>query len=721
MTEDPAVMSAVTSPWRTALLSGLRVATLCAFCASQIWLDRLASRPIYLATLSIDLLLAFALAVGVLAPAAVGLAQSLVARLLPRGTDLIERVFAGLFIGSVGAIVWRKIPGIGWEAHLVASLLTAVAAGWLYGRGTLPRRLASTASPAIVLFPLWFLWTAAGPLFREVKTTAEGPTARQPRNIVWIVLDECCGVSLMNANRELNPHRVPHIARLADEWTWFRNGSSVHPRTDQAVPALLTGRYPSVDRPPRAADHPGNLFELLRKTGQYDIVAFEPFTQIANDVAPERIETTPAPLIMRLAETLSVMATVWSHDLLPDMNPFDVPPFPNEWFGAGIQSRMSRDVRTGTIRYAWDVQRREQVEHYIECLLPRERPTLYFLHIALPHYPWLYRPSGKQTAEDVGIQSHSIIGGNGIHGELWTTDVGTVDRNYQAYLAQLGYADLVVGEIVDRLKEVGLYDDCLFVLTGDHGVSFRQGHERRTADGSTLADVMSVPMFVKRPGQVDRIVDDRNAETIDLLPTVLTQIGLEGGVNRDGADLFDAERPDRPIKRFRQEGAGFHEIPATFEGRWECLADLLGRMGDGSKPVGTRSALRGREIAEFVMTECPSLFCSVNSPKNFDYEPAGNRIPGWFDGSLRGDREEIARSTFALAVNGKIIEVGSAAADYSFDVRFGAFVPEQALVAGVNRFELFLVEPSPTRLQKIRFTDHFGNVVKLPWGDQSRP
>lgn len=721
MTDTATVNNGVPNPWRVAILSGLRVATVCAFCVSQIWLDRLASRPIYLATLAVDVLLAFALLVGVVTPLAVGLSQCLVARILPRAADLTERVLAGVLIGSLGAIFWRKIPDILWEAHLLASLLTAAAAGWLYGRGLLARRLAATASPAIVLFPLWFLWTAAGPLLREVRTMAEGPGASRPRNIVWVVLDECCGVSLMNANRELNPHRVPNIARLAEQWTWFRNGSSVHPRTDQAVPAMLTGRYPSVDRPPRAADHPGNLFELLRKTGQYDIVAFEPFTNLSGDIAPERIETAPPPLTNRLAGTLSVVATVWGHDLFPSMSPFDIPPFPNEWFGAGRISFMTGAERTGTIRYAWDIQRREQVAHYRECLLPRDRPTLYFLHIALPHYPWLYRSSGKQTVEDSGIKRNSIIGGTGPLGESWTTDAGTVDRNYQAYLAQLGYADRVVGEIVDRLQRVGLYEDCVFVLSGDHGVSFRQGRERRTADGTTIADVMSVPMFVKQPGQVAGMVEDRNAETIDLLPTVLRQIGLDGGTPRDGSDLFDSERPDRPLKRFRQERAGFHEVPATFEGRWECLADLLGRMGDGSKPKGPGSALCGREVSGFATTECRSLSCVVNSPKRFEYDPTELLIPGWFDGSIQGDQEEIARTTFALAVNGKIVEVGRAAADDSFDTRFGAFVSEQALVPGVNRFELFVVESSPTRLQRVLFTNDYRNGAKPPGADQDRP
>jgi hypothetical protein len=709
--------------WRDSLASGLRGATLCAFCASQVWLDRLASRPIFLATLAIDVLIAFAVVIGVLAPAVVAVALIGCRRTFVRGGDLIERAIVGVFLGLIAAIFWRRIPGIGWEIHLIATLATGVAAGWWYGRGTLPRRLAIVASPAILVFPLWFLASAAGPLLfgGNGKEVAAGPQATRPRNIVWIVLDECCGVSLMDANRGLNPHRVPNIAKLAEKWTWFRNGSSVHPRTDQAVPAMLTGRYPAIDRPPRAADHPGNLFELLRATGQYDFVVFEPFTQVAGDIATDRGTRNPADLSARLALCLSTVARVWAHDLCPEVNPYELPSLPNDWFGAGRRSNLTGDERSGTIRYAWDMTRRTQVEHFLKCLTPRERPTAFFLHIALPHYPWLYRPSGKLTSADVGIGFHAIIGGEGPFGEQWTDDVDTVDRNYQAYLAQLGYADKVVGDIVRRLEKTGLYEDCVFVLTGDHGVSFRPSHARRLADNSTLADIMSVPMFVKRPKGDSVRIDDSNAETIDLLPTVLSEIGLADERLRDGSNLFADGRIERPIKRFRREGSGFHEIPATFEGRWESLADLLGRMGDGTTAIGypkggPGALLRGRRADEFATSDAADIRCFVRSPSNINHDPDGEFFPGWFDGLLSGNIADLSKRVFALAVNGTIVATGRAGRDLNSESRFGAYLPDDVIVPGRNRFDLYFVAGTgdSTRLERIPFVDVSGKVTPQP-------
>ena len=55
--------------------------------------------------------------------------------------------------------------------------------------------------------------------------------------------------------------------------------------------------------------------------------------------------------------------------------------------------------------------------------------------------------------------------------------------------------------LLDRLAETGVLDQCLLIVTSDHGVSFRPGHSRRLPDPDNLADIASVPLFIKLPGQ----------------------------------------------------------------------------------------------------------------------------------------------------------------------------------------------------------------------------
>ena len=88
-------------------------------------------------------------------------------------------------------------------------------------------------------------------------------------------------------------------------------------------------------------------------------------------------------------------------------------------------------------------------------------------------------------------------------------DKWNVEQSYQRHLLQVGAADRFVGALVDRLKDVGIYDRSLVVLTADHGVSFRAGEHVRHATRTTFQDILAVPLFIKAPFQREGRIDDR--------------------------------------------------------------------------------------------------------------------------------------------------------------------------------------------------------------------
>ena len=53
------------------------------------------------------------------------------------------------------------------------------------------------------------------------------------------------------------------------------------------------------------------------------------------------------------------------------------------------------------------------------------------------------------------------------------------DLERQRHLLQAGYTDALVGQILDRVEEVGLYDESAIVVTADHGVAFHADENRR--------------------------------------------------------------------------------------------------------------------------------------------------------------------------------------------------------------------------------------------------
>ena len=72
-------------------------------------------------------------------------------------------------------------------------------------------------------------------------------------------------------------------------------------------------------------------------------------------------------------------------------------------------------------------------------------------------------------------------------------------------------------------------DETLLVITSDHGTSFRHRSLRRNLNRSNLTELVNIPLFVRRPGGPAGKIDERNATTLDLLPTILASVGVISG------------------------------------------------------------------------------------------------------------------------------------------------------------------------------------------------
>ncbi len=263
----------------------LHVVVLTSFALGQPLFDRLSRNRVYLADQRIQpsAILALAFLVSVVVPALILMPQALAGWRSERARRRVHAVVVFLLVAATILPVLRYIEWIPGMIQVVLSL--AVTALWLvaYRRFAITRLVVTAASPAIVIFPLVFLLRSpvAGKIFGREQAEADQLEVRNPTPVVLVVFDEFCGTSLMNEARVIDPIRYPHFAALARDGTWFRNATSVHPRTDNAVPAILTGNYPRPNRLPTIKNHPQNLFTLLRATKRYELTVFEPFTRLA--------------------------------------------------------------------------------------------------------------------------------------------------------------------------------------------------------------------------------------------------------------------------------------------------------------------------------------------------------------------------------------------------------------------------------------------------------
>jgi len=106
------------------------------------------------------------------------------------------------------------------------------------------------------------------------------------------------------------------------------------------------------------------------------------------------------------------------------------------------------------------------------------------------------------------------------------------------YDAEIRYTDKVIEALVDDLKKRGLWDNTLLVITSDHGEEFYEhgswGHGR-----DLYPEKLRVPFMVKRPAESlggTRLAGV--ATGVDIMPTVLTAVGIEVPGNLPGVNLL---------------------------------------------------------------------------------------------------------------------------------------------------------------------------------------
>ena len=136
----------------------------------------------------------------------------------------------------------------------------------------------------------------------------------------------------------------------------------------------------------------------------------------------------------------------------------------------------------------------------------------------------------------------------GVIDGIWVAPQWLADQGFQRHLLQTEYADKLLGDLLRRLRDTGLYDKALMVVVADHGVSFRAGDRRRRPTPTNIQDVGSVPLFIKLPGQREGGIEDTAVRTIDVLPTIAEELGLELREPVDGVPVGERDAdPDNEI------------------------------------------------------------------------------------------------------------------------------------------------------------------------------
>ncbi|MCB0987846.1 MAG: sulfatase-like hydrolase/transferase [Microthrixaceae bacterium] len=476
------------------------------------------------ANLSGSDLVVFSLAIALVPPLVLWLATVGIGSLSQRAGDSF---FAGtaVLLTGLAAVQWSKALGLeATVAVAVAATLVAIAFGVALTR--VPAVAEWTRYTAIlpVLSVFLLLFTSpssqllAGPAEISDPTNQAGP---QP-DVVMVMLDELPLESMLDADGQIDEVRFPHLARLAGDATWYRNYTSMAGYTVAAVPSALTGTRPS-PLPPLWTSHPGNLFSLLAPTHELEVS--ESLTRLCGFTTCG-IEGGGSSGQERegLAPVMGQMFDAWRERVnpRPGRGP-DLGQFNEEAVPLDSSKTVSSDESV------WEESavnaRPGRVTDFLDALRPSPTPSLYYLHLMLPHEPWTYYPDGQRFS---GYNTFEI------KMPSKDPDPWVMAQLQQAHLLQATYADRMVGEIIDRLRANDMYDDSMVIVTADHGVGFETFPRLRLASDDTLDDLAFVPLLVKEPGQDRGRVDKSNLMAIDLVPTIADLLGLTVDWKVDG-------------------------------------------------------------------------------------------------------------------------------------------------------------------------------------------
>ncbi|GAA1430979.1 hypothetical protein GCM10009616_16930 [Microlunatus lacustris] len=120
------------------------------------------------------------------------------------------------------------------------------------------------------------------------------------------------------------------------------------------------------------------------------------------------------------------------------------------------------------------------------------------------------------------------------------------DPELNDYLNTLRYQDRFVERLFDQYRELGLYDDTVFVVMADHGEGFGE-HGLRQHDNTVYEEGVKIPLLVHDPADLRRRAVERPVSNTAVLPTVADRLGYAVHGRPYPSSSLDADGED-PVR-----------------------------------------------------------------------------------------------------------------------------------------------------------------------------
>jgi len=375
---------------------------------------------------------------------------------------------------------------------------------------------------------------AASPESVREANTVEDKFLRDP--VFVLVFDGLAYDGLVGESGRLNQESFPNFAALANDGIWFTNATSNHFWTNEAVP--------SIARP------------LTQLTDSFNLRLYSQFLQVEDsyqDGCGQKYTCRGVRyLTSRNRLFIAAEAALSTYDnLTPDF--FDKV---TRWPMGLVVNAMGVPFPS-TDRLGFQLFTKKHFNAFLgDVGVKKAAGRAYLFHVTLPHHPYVFRPNGDASFSRLG------------------------DNARDESKVQTGFADLLVGRFIERLKEEGLYERSTVIVTSDHGYR----HDTSPGDDYIpLHEAAHVPLIIHAPG-LESAVSDVDYQHIDVGPTLVDILDLPPIDGSVGVSAFAAGRAVRD-KLFYVGDRPFRYDPAT--GEWEAVDPKMAALGGASVPTPT--------------------------------------------------------------------------------------------------------------------------------------
>ena len=232
-----------------------------------------------------------------------------------------------------------------------------------------------------------------------------------------------------------------------------------------------------------------------------------------------------------------------------------------------------------------------------------------------------------------------------------------ISQRQRSYLGEIAYTDHCLGQVIDKLKSLEIYDSTLIVITGDHGEMLGE-HKEMTHAYFIYQSAVRVPLIFKLPGRSKPARIKKTVGLVDIVPAICSLLDIELSSDVQGEDISPYLLQDDPV------GLQRHVYSETLiPTKYKCNT-LLALVSDRYK---------------YIQTTRPELYDIIEDPKErnnlIDQQPKQARLlkgrlqqiieqtvtPDGLDNTIEFDEETLERLESLGYVSGGIKE------DFSFD------------------------------------------------------